>query len=47
MKEFLDYTVELEQWQQKSAGPDTTGQQFEKIVRPMLKHVKNVKSLEV
>ena len=39
--------VELEQWRQKFGELDITGQQSEKIVRFMLKHVKNVKSSEV
>ena len=43
----MDYIVELEQWQQRSAELVTISQQSEKIVNFMLKHVKNVKNLEV
>ena len=46
MKEFVDYIVELEQWQQRFVGLVTIGQQSEKIVNFMLKHAKNVKNLE-
>jgi len=47
MKEFVDDTVEPEQWQQRFVGLDIIGRQSEKIAIYMSGHAKNVKSSEV
>jgi len=46
MKEFVDYTMEPEQWQRKYARLDITGQRSEKIATNMSKHARNVGNLE-